>query len=235
MDGDEHPTRSQSADSSTGASPRVWVRGNGPEFDRVAMFSDAVFAIALTLLALDLRVDHVAAPVDAPRNMLAALNDLTPKLVAYGVGFLLMGRQWMVHHRFFGLLTGVNRPMISLNLTYLAFVALLPFPTSLIGEYEGNPISAVAFSLNLAAIGFLGAMMLRRADHFGLIDPSVTPEAVRWTLINRLIPVAMFVLTIPLAFISPTVQLLSWLPISIINGMIVQRIKPASVGPDDEA
>ena len=93
------------------------------------------FAVGICL-ALDLRIDSLPSPQDDPSTMLQALDDLVPKLVAYFVGFLLLARYWRAHHGFFGRLRAVDSRLLTLNLTYLGFVALLPFPTSLIGEYE---------------------------------------------------------------------------------------------------
>ncbi len=212
--------------SSPGRRVHRWQRDDGAEFDRIAFFSDAIYAIAMTLLALDLRIDHLAAPVDAPSSMFAALDDLFPKFVAYFVGFLLLARYWKSHHGFFGRLKAVDSRLLTLNLTYLGFVALLPFPTSLIGAYEENPISVVLFSLNMAIISGLETVSLRHAYRAGLMRRSASPAVQRWEITASLIPSVMFVVTIPLAFISPTLQLVSWLPIGIATSWWTRRTEP---------
>ncbi len=206
-----------------------WQREDGAEFDRIAFFSDAIYAIAMTLLALDLRIDHLAPPQDSPSSMFAALDDLVPKLVAYFVGFLLLARYWKAHHGFFGRLRAVDSRLLTLNLTYLGFVALLPFPTSLIGEYENNPISVVLFALNMAVISALETVSLRHAYRAGLMRRSSSPAYQRWEIIQSLTPSVMFVVTIPLAFIDPTLQLVSWLPIGIATTWFGSRTEPPEV------
>ncbi len=208
---------------------RRWAREDGAEFDRIAYFSDAVYAIAMTLLALDLRIDHLAAPEDSPSSMFAALNDLVPKLIAYFVGFLLLARYWKAHHSFFGRLRTIDSRLLTLNLTYLGFVALLPFPTSLIGEYEDNPISVVLFSLTMAVISGIETLSLRHAYRADLMRVTTTPGRQRWELMGSLSPSVMFVVTIPLAFIDPTLQLVSWLPIGIATSWYMNRREPPDV------
>ena len=212
--------------SSPGRRAHRWQRDDGAEFDRIAFFSDAIYAIAMTLLALDLRIDHLASPQDSPASMFEALQDLVPKLVAYFVGFLLLARYWKAHHGFFGRLRAVDSRLLTLNLTYLGFVALLPFPTSLIGEYEDNPISVVLFALNMAVISALEMVSLRHAYRADLMRETASPARQRWEIIGSLTPSVMFVVTIPLAFIDPTLQLVSWLPIGIATSWYANRTEP---------
>ena len=206
-----------------------WQRDDGAEFDRIAFFSDAIYAIAMTLLALDLRIDQLSPPTSSPSSMFEALDDLVPKLVAYLVGFLRLARYWRAHHGFFGRLAAVDSRLLTLNLTYLGFVAVLPFPTSLIGEYENNPISVVLFALTMAIISGLETVSLRHAYRAGLMRRARTPAFQRWEVSQSLIPSVMFVVTIPLAFINPTLQLVSWLPIGIATSWYGRRTEP----PDD--
>ena len=183
----------------------------------------------MTLLALDLRIDHLAAPQDSPSSMFEALDDLVPKLVAYFVGFLLLARYWIAHHGFFGRLRAIDSRLLTLNLTYLGFVALLPFPTSLIGEFEDNPISVVLFSLTMAVISAIETLSLRHAYRADLMRDVETPARQRWEIIGSLTPSIMFVVTIPLAFINPTLQLVSWLPIGIATSWYQGRHVPPDV------
>lgn len=210
---------------------RYWRRGDEPEFGRILYFSDAVYAIALTLLALDLRVAHLTGDESAPATMIAALDDLIPKLIAFGVGFALLARYWLAHHDFMSRLSALDSPLITLNLVYLAFVALLPFPTALIGEFESNPISGVVFAATLSVISLLETLMLGHAHRAGLMREHLTPEESRYELIGSLQPAVMFLVTIPLAFISPTLMLLSWLVLGPVAGWAIGRRRPVAESP----
>jgi uncharacterized membrane protein len=200
-----------------------WRRGDEPEFGRVVFFSDAVFAIALTLLALDLRVTDLRGDPDAPSSMLSALDDLVPQLVAYGVGFLLLAKYWLAHHRFMSRIGAIDGRFMGLNLTYLGFVALLPFPTALIGEYESNPISGVAFALALATVSLMETVLLVHAHRARLFIRPSTSAQFRHEALGSIQPAIMFVITIPIAFINPTYMLLSWLVAAPLLGWLLSR------------
>lgn len=211
-----------------------WRRGDEPEFGRVVFFSDAVFAIALTLLALDLRVTDLRGDPDAPSSMLAALDDLVPQLIAYGVGFLLLAKYWLAHHRFMSRIGAIDGRFMGLNLTYLGFVALLPFPTALIGEYESNPISGAAFALALTAVSLMETVLLVHSHRAGLFIRPLSEQQFRRETLESSQPAIMFVITIPIAFISPTYMLLSWLVVAPVMGWLFSRSDPsATERPDD--
>lgn len=210
-------------DPRAGRTGRYWRRGDEPEFGRILFFSDAVYAIALTLLALDLRVTSLAGDPSSPSSMLAALDDLLPQLVAFGVGFALLAGYWLAHHDFMSRIAAADSRLITTNLVYLAFVALLPFPTSMIGEYESNPVSGVVFAANLAIISLLETVMLTHAQRAGLLRHPASERRYRAERLASLQPAVMFVATIPLAFISTTLMLLSWLLVGPVAGRLIGR------------
>jgi uncharacterized membrane protein len=206
---------------------RYWQRGDEPEFGRLINFSDAVYAIALTLLALDLRVVDLQGDVDSPAVMWAALDDLVPQLVAFAVGFLLIAQYWLAHHDFVARLQAFDGRLMALNLAYLGFVAVLPFPTSLIGEYESNPVSAVVFAVALAAVSLAETVLLVHARRAGLLRAELSEPVYRWEVSASLQPAVMFLVTIPIAFIDPTAMLLSWLVLGFVLGKVVRRFRPS--------
>lgn len=202
---------------------RRWRRGEEPEFTRLTTFVDAVFAIALTLLVLDLRLPPLHGPPDDPGTMLTALGDLVPAFVAYGVAFALLGRYWLAHHDFSSRLGAIDTRLIGLTLVYLAFVALLPFPSSLVGEHEGNPVSVLVFAVVLAVISTMETVLLAHAHRSDLLLERPPPAEYRRWLVDSLQPVAVFVVTMPLAFVSTTLTLLSWAVVSPLIGAALDR------------
>ena len=96
----------------------------GLEFDRVSFITDAVYAIAMTLLVVDLHIPELAGSAADSAAMRAALAGAQPQII----GFAVLGRYWLAHHQFFSGLVRVDRGLIGLNLVYLAFVAFAPFP-----------------------------------------------------------------------------------------------------------
>ena len=95
---------------------------NEIEFSRIVAFSDGVFAIAITLLVLNLGVpEHIRHD-----DLWPVLREQGQDLFAYGLSFAVIGRFWVVHHRFFGDVTGFDGRLIALNLFYLAWIVLIP-------------------------------------------------------------------------------------------------------------
>ena len=97
---------------------------------RLEAFSDGVFAIAITLLVLELHV-----PETGDRSLARALAHEWPQFAAYLTSFLIIGIMWVNHHSMFREITRVDRPLLFLNLLLLLWTALLPFPTELIARY----------------------------------------------------------------------------------------------------
>jgi uncharacterized membrane protein len=208
--------------------PSRWRRGDEPEFTRLATFTDGVYAIALTLLVLNVRVEDLRNE-DSTAAMWRALGELTPDLIAFAIAFVLLGRYWIAHHDFYSSLAAIDRGLIGLNVTYLIFVAFLPFPTSLVGEYEENPVALLVFALVLAAISSMETTMFVHAHRRGLLLTRLSPAVFRWGMLASLAPVAVFLVTMPFAFLSTTGVLLSWAVLMALLSRALGRIAPEEV------
>jgi uncharacterized membrane protein len=122
------------------------------EFARVVNLSDAVFAIAMTLLVLTVDVPDVAS-----RDLAAALIADLPQLGAYALAFVLVASQWYAHRKLFQRLAFTEVGLTLINLAFLGLVALVPFPTSVLGSYPLATAAVIAF---LATFGLLGVTYL---------------------------------------------------------------------------
>jgi uncharacterized membrane protein len=112
------------------------------ETGRVEAFSDGVFAIAVTLLVLDLKVPH---PADlGPQSLLAALTRQWPTFLAYLTSFATILVMWVNHHKMFSHIHRVDDRFLFLNGLLLLFITFVPFPTSLVADYLRHPESRVA-------------------------------------------------------------------------------------------
>lgn len=174
------------------------------EGGRVLALSDGVFAIAATLLALDLRV-----PPDLDSaGLRGALRALVPSLIGYTVAFLVIGLLWLGHHQLFSALRRVSGAVARTNIVLLGLVALLPFPSSMLADYGQEPVAVIIYAGNVGSIalvqmGIVGIALRERAFRFRLSGPQVfAPSAVT---------AAVFFLSMPLALISPMWASLSWL------------------------
>lgn len=177
-------------------------------FNRTVAFSDGVFAIAITLLVLSIEI-----PSDDTSNLGQRVLDLGPDLLSYFIGFAVIGMYWVAHHRFFDALEGFNQTMMMLNLLFLAFIALLPGPTALLGEHGGEPVSDIVYALAVAAAGLTETTMLVYARRVGLLRSEAHTEYA--TVIKRaLVAPVIFLASIPVAVLVPEHAPWMWLGIA---------------------
>jgi TMEM175 potassium channel family protein len=200
-----------------------WQRGAGLEFDRVAAFNDAVFAIALTLLVLDLHLPHLHDPRSSS-DFVHALGNIVPDLISFAIAFSVIGQNWIRQHRFYGDLSAVDSRFLALNVVYLACIALVPFPTSVISQYVDNPMAFTMFAVVLAAVSATDALLIAYAQAAGLVRKAWTPPEYRFALQETLAPIVLFLGTIPLAFlIDPIPTIVLWLPFSFLLRRLLER------------
>jgi uncharacterized membrane protein len=177
---------------------------------RLIFFSDAVFAIAITLLALDIRLP---AAVESPSNaqLLAQLLDLWPKFQAYLLSFLAIGSFWLGHHRRFRFIRRYDRGLLTLNLLFLMAIAFVPFPTSVISE-SGNRTATIFYALTMTFAGLmLTALWWHASRHNRLTDPGLDARSIRRQFVPLFLTVALFALSIGVAFLNANLARLSWL------------------------
>ena len=173
---------------------------------RLEAFSDGVFAIAATLLVLELRV-----PADTT-DLSGALLHLWPAYAAYLVSFLTIGIIWVNHHTLLEHCMRLDRRFLYLNLLLLIAVGIVPFPTALVGQYilsaHGDTAALVVYGLGglLIAVAFTGVFLYATHDHRLVGDKA---EARRIRREGRLFPIglAAYTLGIALAFVAPVASL----------------------------
>jgi uncharacterized membrane protein len=178
---------------------------NEIEFGRIVAFSDGVFAIAITLLVLNLNIDSglTEGQID---NALWAQREF---FLAYAISFAVIGRFWLVHHRFFSEVEAFDGRLIGLNLLYLGFVVLIPFSSELLGEYGGKTTALVFYSVNLAIVVLLGLLMSADARRRGLT--SIDDRTNRENRVRGAYIAGIFGLSIPFAYFAPAIAPYLWL------------------------
>lgn len=102
------------------------------ETTRIEAFSDGVIAIAITLLVIELKVPHVEDP---EAGLFGALAQQWNHYLAYFVSFWSIGLAWIIHHNMFNYIRRTTHTLLLLNLLFLMCVALVPYPTAIVGEY----------------------------------------------------------------------------------------------------
>jgi uncharacterized membrane protein len=122
---------------------------------RLEAFSDGVFAIVITLLILDIKIPEVH-----PSALPAALAHLLPQLLTYILSFFIVGLYWHLHHQVATQIKGIDGAFIWLNLVWLLFVSVLPFPTALLGRYPLQPVPLTIYGINLILVNVTGFVIL---------------------------------------------------------------------------
>jgi uncharacterized membrane protein len=171
--------------------------------DRLEAFSDGVFAIAITLLVLEIPVPDVEQG-----GLADALLDEWPAYAAYVVGFAIIGIIWINHHAVLGYIERADRGLLLLNLNLLLWVALIPWPTHLLAEYmqaggSDERAAALVYALTMTIMGVsFGGMWLYITRRAGVGVAQLEPAEVRSRTMRFVIGVPMYVLSIALAFVS---------------------------------
>lgn len=125
--------------------------------DRLVFFSDAVIAIIITLMVLEVRLPPLSEHA-SQEQVLEGLIALIPKYLAVLLSFLVIGLFWTLHHRRFNWVRKVDGWLVWCNLVYLLVLASVPFATSLVSEHSG-PISTVVYACVLATASLVAAVL----------------------------------------------------------------------------
>lgn len=182
--------------------------------ERIVFFSDAVFAIAVTLLALELRIPAIEGSL-TDGELTQALISIWPRYLGYGIGFMTIGILWMSHHRKFRLIQRYDRNLMWLNLVFLMFIAFIPFPTSVISEY-GNRASTVFYAIVVSLASITSFFLWWYASHQNrLIDPQLDARQRRHETRVSLVVFGVFIVSIGLAFVNADLAKFSWLLIAV--------------------
>jgi uncharacterized membrane protein len=186
--------------------------------DRILFFSDAVMAIAITLLAIDLKVPAID-PASAATELPGQLAAMRPNLIAFLISFMVIGIYWILHHRQFGYIKRYDTPLMLLNLVYLFFIASMPFLAGMLGYYVFVPIALIAYTLAISALGFSMAAIWWYATYRHRLVSVDLDEDLIWDHKLRLLAgPLLFLVAIPFAYVSSTAVAVVWwlVPASIV-------------------
>src|SRR5215213_10954269 len=181
----------------TNASEKIHTDSMGLE--RLIFFSDAVFAIAITLLALDIRLPTDAATL-SNSDLLQRLLELGPQYRGYGISFLVIGSFWLGHHSKVRFITRYDGRLLFMNLLLLLAIAFIPFPTAVLSE-NGNRTATIFYALTMIVGGLVSAIMWWYAVQGNRLVAADLPakERQRGFVRNLIVP-GVFLLSIGIAF-----------------------------------
>jgi uncharacterized membrane protein len=194
---------------------------------RLCAVSDGVYAFALTLLVLDLKVPEVPG-ITNPQLATDLLQQL-PNFFAYIIGFSVVAFFWMNHHRIFQSVTSCDGRALILNLIHLLFISLVPYVASLIGHYEGDRIAAIIFSANLGlaslSLIMLGRYVLARAEWRTDETGGTWVKVPLWASYAG---PGLALVSIVVSFVNIDVALFLWLLLPLRDLFFMLRVFPGS-------
>lgn len=194
-------------------------------FERIVFFSDAVFAIVITLLVLPLTAEFEVT--DETVTFAHELLELWPKILTFVISFLVIGQFWMVHHKLFGRIVRFDHTLLVLNLIFLLTVSFMPFPAAVIGAFDINedPLPMAFYAASLTATSLMLTVLWLVARRRGLVNPSITKNFADDVTAGAITTGAGFAISIGAAFISPLAALFCWLLLIPIARRLVSRLR----------
>jgi uncharacterized membrane protein len=187
------------------------------ETGRLEAFSDGVFAIAITLLVLEISV-----PESDFDNLWKGIADQWPSYLAYATSFITIGGLWGVHHAIFRRLASADGVVMRLNILLLMLVAFLPFPTKLVAEAihvtSAESAAVIFYGLVLLSISVVTGVLWRYvASHRDLLEPEVTDEEVTAMTSGTTPSIGFYVVVVLLAILAPEVAAFGFLLIAVVS------------------
>ena len=142
---------------------------------RIEALTDGIYAVAMTLLVIELKLpDHAA--IHTAEQLANGLVHLLPRFLAWAMSFFVLAFFWIGHHRSYGHLRRTDAKLVWLNIGQLAFVSLMPFSCDLVGEHGQVLISQAIYSINMALLAIFGLLISRHI--FANPDLSAAPMSL---------------------------------------------------------
>ncbi|HEU5168867.1 MAG TPA: TMEM175 family protein [Chitinophagaceae bacterium] len=187
------------------------------QLERMILFSDAVFAIAITLLVIEIKIPELKqGEILTEHLLLQKLAHLIPKFIGFIISFLLIGQYWIVHHRMFGFVINFSDKLIWLNLLFLLATVLMPFSTGYYSEYVGRGVVSpvIFYTANICLLGLSNFLMWRYLSNpKNNLTENLTPPLAKYFSLRALTVPTIFVIFSFVYLYSPLIAV--WIPISI--------------------
>jgi uncharacterized membrane protein len=183
------------------------------QLERIILFSDAVFAIAITLLVIEIKIPEIKETELTEHALLHALGLLIPKFIGFLISFLIIGQYWITHHRMFGFVINFSDRLIWLNIIFLLGIALMPFSTGFYSQYaDRNVFSPVIFyTANIAMLGIVNFFMWRYISKpKNKISENLTAPLVTYFVLRAVTVPGIFIIFSFVYFYNPDIGV--WIP-----------------------
>lgn len=195
------------------------------EVGRLISLSDGVFAFAMTLLIVSVEVPQMTD--DAARAHLHRdLADLWPQVLSYIIGFLVIGSLWTSHRRFFSRVRDYDDRLVKLNIVLLMFVAFLPFPTEILGQYGFLAFPAILYGIIIVTISVLSILIIDHLDgHRELMTREGRGFDFARAKVRHLVTALFFLLSIPVSLLAPGYGQVFWI-LLVLNHRVTEWLLP---------
>lgn len=195
---------------------RDWISA-GSDTERTSFFSDAVVAIAMTLLAVEIQVPTVPGA-----DLAHALQEQVPEYFAFALSFAVVGAAWMSHHRMFRLLDRYDLILQRVNLLGLFFVALVPYATEVLASYADQSVAVILYAAVVGGMGMTQVAMWQYAWRRGMFVDRLRPDLFGYLRARGLVIPAVFLASIPVAVVSPDGAKYLWVAIAVLQVVLVR-------------
>ena len=166
---------------------------------RIETLVDGIFAISMTLLVLSIGLPTISGSVSEAAFQ-QHIATLAPKIGIYALSFWILSTIWRVNHQQFFFIKKINGTLISINIFWLLFVALLPFSTSVIGNYGQYYTANLIFNVNMFLIGLLYSLNWYYATEKDLVDEKLDKKTIKSLKKRNLILPLLSLIAIGLSF-----------------------------------
>ena len=204
------------------------------QLERLILFSDAVFAIAITLLVIEIKIPEIHETPVTDNAVLHKLAELIPKFIGFLVSFILIGQYWIVHHRMFSFVINFTDRLIWLNILFLFAIALMPFSTGFYSEYvlRGVVTPVIFYTANIALLGLANFLMWRYlSNQKNNLTENLTPALAKYFSLRALTVPTIFVIFSFVYLYNPTIAFFIPMLIPFIMRLIFNPMKKKITTP----
>jgi len=210
--------------------------GHKKEFqlERLILFSDAVFAIAITLLAIEIKVPELHQELISDHDLQHSLAHMIPKFIGFLLSFFIIGQYWTIHHRLFGFVENYNLRLLWLNLIFLLGIIIMPFTTAFYSEY-------IVYYLKTPVVLYVGNIIFMGLMNYALwryvgnakngLSEGLEGIVIKYFSIRALMTPILFIITLLIYLFAPAVAF--WIPpttplfILILARLYRKKLEPA--------
>lgn len=202
-----------------------WREPPGEDLSRILALTDGIFAIAMTLMVLNLTglIPFDCGGPCTNSALIRALGGVWQPFLGYVIVFLVTGLYWTSHHRYFRYIERYDGILLWFNLLFLLTIAVLPFVLEIYNTYPDLPITVTLTSVTMAATGLLlGAMWFHATGSSHLVDRKLDARVITYYRRRGFILPVIFLAATPVAFVVPAYASFIWIA-SFPASVLLQR------------